>query len=624
MCGIAGILNLDGRLFADEARLHRMGDSIVHRGPDGQGYFAGGAVGLAHRRLSIIDLSSGAQPMFNEDSSIVVVFNGEIYNHLELRSVLESRGHIFRSHSDTEVILHAYEEYGLSFPTHLTGMFAFALWDMKQRKLVLTRDRVGIKPLYYTVYNGQLLFASEIKALLTERDVPRRIDYDALQAYLRVRYVPAPKTMFQGIYKLLPGHQMVIQQGHIRTEPYWDLTFSDEPLSERQCLDELEKLFAEVCQQHLMSDVPFGVFLSGGLDSSAVVATMRRLLKTAPMTFTVGYSGSDGINEFDYSRLVSEHVGTAHHEVMLSPQQFSDWIPKLTWHLDEPVGDSACVPLFFLAQRAKQHATVLHSGEGADEILGGYSIYKKMLLLSRLHSSPLGAMAGLFDRVGGVTLVGGKLGRYVHQTALPLEDRYRGVSSLFLDGIKTDVVNQELRTTPTKNSFLEDTFQAYFQRVRSTTELNQMLYVDTKTWLPDDLLVKADKMTMAASIELRVPFLDHRMIEFAAKLPMALKIKNGETKYLLKKVMEPYLPMAVIYRPKKGFPVPIRQWFQQGLAQMAQDLVLNKQSTVSKFINGRVAADMLHAHQEGQIDAADELWSLVVLEQWCRTFEVSA
>ena len=624
MCGIAGILNLDGKPFADEARLHRMGDSIVHRGPDGHGYFSGGSVGLAHRRLSIIDLSSGAQPMFNEDSSIVVVFNGEIYNHVELRSVLEARGHTFRSYSDTEVILHAYEEYGLSFPTHLTGMFAFALWDMKQRKLVLTRDRVGIKPLYYTVHNGQLLFASEIKALLTERDVPRRIDYDALQAYLRVRYVPAPKTMFRGIYKLLPGHQMVIQQGQIRTEPYWDLIFSDEPLSERECLDDLEKLFTEVCQQHLMSDVPFGVFLSGGLDSSAVVATMRKLLKTDPMTFTVGYSGSEGINEFDYSRLVSEHVGTAHHEVMLSPQQFSDWIPQLTWHLDEPVGDSACVPLFFLAQRAREHATVLHSGEGADEILGGYSIYKKMLLLSRLHSGPLGVLAGLFDRAVAATSVGGKSGRYLRQVALPLEDRYRGVSSLFLDGIKTDVVNQELRTSPTKHSFLEDTFRTYFQRVRSTTELNQMLYVDTKAWLPDDLLVKADKMTMAASIELRVPFLDHRMIEFAAKLPMAFKIRNGETKYLLKKVMEPYLPKAVIYRQKKGFPVPIRQWFQQGLAQMTQDLVLNKQSTVSKFINSRVATDMLHAHQEGRIDAADELWSLVVLEQWCRTFEVSA
>ena len=624
MCGIAGILNLDGKPFADETRLHRMGDSIVHRGPDGHGYFMNGPVGLVHRRLSIIDVSSGAQPMFNEDSSIAVVFNGEIYNHLELRSVLESRGHTFRTHSDTEVILHAYEEYGLAFPTYLTGMFAIALWDIKQRRLVLTRDRVGIKPLYYTVHNGQLLFASEIKALLTERDVPRRIDYDALQAYLRVRYVPAPKTMFHGICKLLPGHQMVIRQGRIHTEQYWDLTFPDEPLSERQCLVDLEKLFTEVCQQHLMSEVPFGVFLSGGLDSSAVVAIMRGLLKTDPMTFTVGYSGSDGINEFDYSRLVSEHVGTAHHEVSLSPRQFSDWIPTLAWHLDEPVGDSACVPLFFLAQQARQHATVLHSGEGADEILGGYSIYRKMLLLSRLQAGPLGVVAGLIDRIGGNAVFGGKLGRYVRHVGLPLQDRYRGVSSLFLDGIKTDVVNSDLRTSPTKSSFVEDTFRTYFQRVKSTTELNQMLYVDTKVWLPDDLLVKADKMTMAASIELRVPFLDHRMIEFAAKLPMAFKIKNGETKYLLKKVMEPYLPKAVIYRPKRGFPVPIRQWFQQGLAQMAQDLVLNTQSTVSNFIDVRAAADMLYAHQNGQMDAADELWSLVVLEQWCRTFEVSA
>jgi asparagine synthase (glutamine-hydrolysing) len=350
---------------------------------------------------------------------------------------------------------------------------------------------------------------------------------------------------------------------------------------------------------------------------------MRRLLNQDPKTFTVGYTGSDGINEFEYSRLVSNHVGTDHSEVTLSPQQFSDWIPHLVWHLDEPVGDSACVPLFFLAQRAKQHATVLHSGEGADEIFGGYSIYKKMLLLNRLHSSPLGVVAGLFDRVGSSASVGGKWGRYVRHMALPLENRYRGVSSLFLDGIKADVVNQEFRTVIAEKSYLEDTFHGYYQRVKSTTELNRMLYVDTKAWLPDDLLVKADKMTMAASVELRVPFLDHRMIEFAARLPMAMKIKNGEAKYLLKKVMEPYLPKAIIYQPKKGFPVPIQQWFQQGLAQTAQDLVLNQQSVVSTFINGRVVADVLRAHQNGQVDAADELWSLVVLEQWCRTFEVS-
>lgn len=624
MCGIAGILNLDGAPFADRTRLERMGESMVHRGPDGHGYFMSGPVGLVHRRLSIIDLEGGAQPMFNEDSSIVVVFNGEIYNHRELRPVLESRGHIFKTESDTEVILHAYEEYGPSFQRYLTGMFAFAIWDIKERRLVLTRDRIGIKPLYYTTHNGQVLFASEIKALLTERAIPRRIDYEALQAYFRVRYVPAPKTMFRDIYKLLPGHQMIIQHGHMRTEQYWDLAFSDEPLSEQQSLGDLEKIFTEVCQQHLMSDVPFGIFLSGGLDSSAVVATVRRLLGTDPMTFTVGYTGAEDINEFQNSNLVSEHVGTEHHEVMLSPQQFSEWIPSLIWHLDEPVGDSACVPLFFLARRAKEHATVVHSGEGADEIFGGYSIYKKMLLLSRLQSSPLGMIAGLFNGIASLASVGGKWGRYLRHMGLLLEERYRGVSALFLDGIKADVVNEDLRTAATKNSYLDDTFRTYYERAGSTTELNKMLYVDTKAWLPDDLLVKADKMTMAASIELRVPFLDHRMIEFAARLPMALKIKKGEGKYLLKKAMEPYLPKSIIYQPKKGFPVPIQQWFQHGLSQTAQDLVFSQQSTVSKFINSRVAVNMLHAHQNGQLDAADELWSLVVLEQWCRTYEVSS
>ena len=623
MCGIAGILNLHHEPMKEEARLRAMADSMVHRGPNGEGYYVSGPVGLAHRRLSIIDISGGAQPIFNEDSSIVVVFNGEIYNHMELRAVLEARGHLFRTHSDTEVLVHAYEEYGPSFTTHLTGMFAFALWDTRRQQLFVARDRVGIKPFYYTIHNGQLLFASEIKALLVDPRVPRAIDLEALRAYLRLRYVPAPKTMFQGIYKLLPGHQMMVRNGQCNMEQYWDLSFSEEPIDERHCLDEFEKLFFEVCQQHLMSEVPQGVFLSGGLDSSSIAAALRKVVKGDLMTFTVGYSGEDTMNEFGYGQLVSTHLKTSHHEVRLSPEQFADWIPRLTWHLDEPIGDSACIPLFFLAQRAKERATVFQSGEGADEIFGGYSIYKKMGMLSRYHEGPLGGVAGALGGLGVTDFIGGKVSRYIRQLALPLTHRYRGVSSLFLDGMKRRIVKPELCVSPTDKSFVENTFCNNYIRVKAASELNQMLYVDTKIWLPDDLLVKADKMTMAASVELRVPFLDHRLIEFAAKLPTQLKIRHGETKYILKKFMESHLPHDVIYRPKKGFPVPIQHWFQQGLAQLAQDLIFSGQSTVSNFINCHAGEAMLRSHKNGEYDASDELWSLVVLEQWCRTFKVS-
>ncbi len=622
MCGIAGILNLDGHGSTDPSNIKRMGDSMVHRGPDDEGFFVTGPIHLAHRRLSIIDLSSGQQPMFNEDKSIVIVFNGEIYNHRHLRNVLEAKGHTFRTHSDTECILHAYEEFGDKFESHLTGMFAFALWDITRRRLVLSRDRLGIKPLYYTVHRGQLIFASEIKAILSMKDIERRVDHDALDAYLSLRYVPGPKTMFKDIYKLQPGHTMIVQNGTITIRAYWELTFDEVHCGERQAVQELEALLSEVCHDHLMSEVPYGVFLSGGVDSSAVVAVLQKTLSERLRTFTVGYEHAAGINEFDYAETVSRHIGTVHHKLSLQAQDFSDWIPKLVWHLDEPVGDAACIPLYFLAKYAKEHATVLQSGEGADEIFAGYSIYKKMEFMNNLQNGVLSPLLKGLSRAVAPLAGDGKVARYLRLFGKPLEKRYRGVSGHFMEGIRDKLIKPGVFRADNNETFAEKTFSQYYDRVHHDHDLNRMLFVDTKTWLPDDLLVKADKMTMAASVELRVPFLDHRLVEFAARLPVSFKIRNGGTKYLLKKVMEPYLPRDVIYRTKAGFPVPVSDWFKDGLNRLATDMLLDPKSEVGGFVDLTYLRTMLEEHKAGGHDFSNELWGLLVLEFWFQAFEV--
>ena len=622
MCGIAGIYNYRDSQPVDPAQLKQMADVMAHRGPDDEGFFSFGPVGLAHRRLSIIDVKGGHQPMFNEDSSIVLVFNGEIYNHRDLRAALEPKGHVFRTRSDTESIIHAYEEYGDDFEAQLTGMFAFALWDGPRRRLVLSRDRLGIKPLYYTVQRGQLIFASEIKAILTVPGVERRVDLDALDAFLSLRYVPGPKTMFKGIFKLQPGHTLTAQGDRIAVRQYWDLAYSEEPRDESRVLEELEGLLFEVCQSHLMTEVPYGVFLSGGVDSSSVVAILREILKEPVATFTVGYHQADGINEFDYARCLSRHAETDHRELTLLAKDFADWIPRLVWHLDEPVGDPACIPLYFLARYAKEWATVLHSGEGADEIFAGYPIYKRMEVLNRLQASAMLPMARVLSR-GLVPLCrGNKLAPYLRAVGEPLEARYRGVSGHFLNGRKGQLLQGSAGPVLGAEAFLTDTYGGYYDRVRTAAALNRMLYVDTKTWLPDDLLIKADKMTMAASVELRVPFLDHRLVEFAARLPISFKLRGGETKYLLKKAMARYLPRDVIYRTKKGFPVPVADWLRNGLYDLTASMLLSPQSKAGAYLSTDYIGKMLKWHTSGRVDLSNELWGLLVLENWFQIFKV--
>ncbi len=623
MCGIAGIVRLNGVGMVRQEQLRMMANTIVHRGPDDEGFFLDGPVGLAHRRLSIVDISQGHQPMFNEDEGLVIVFNGEIYNHSRLRHTLEAAGHQYRTHSDTESILHAYEEYGDDFESHLTGMFAVAIWDRRRKRLVLTRDRLGIKPLYYTVVKNQFIFASEIKALLGVEGVERQVDPDALRAYLHLRYVPGEKTLFRDIFKLLPGHTLVVEQGEWTVRQYWDLAFHPEPRDESHVKAELEQLLVDVCRDHLMSEVPYGVFLSGGIDSSTVVAVLDRIINAPLRTFTVGYEQAADVNEFDYAGLVSRASGTEHHELRLSAQDFAEWIPQLVWHLDEPVGDAACIPLFFLARYAKPRATVLESGEGADEIFGGYSIYRKMQTLTRVRALMPALVTDLISRLGANLGGGGKLSRYSRLFGKPLAQAYRGVSGHFLEGMRETLLRPEWTTSEGDWSYLSNLFASYFARVQDADPLNQMLYIDSKTWLPDDLLIKADKMTMAASVELRVPFLDHRLVEFAATLPTEYKIRGRTTKYLLKQVVAPYLPREIIHRPKKGFPVPVATWFRGGgLYEVAQDVLLGPKSRVLDYLRRSELAALLERHKAGEADFSNELWGVLVLEYWFQRFGV--
>lgn len=619
MCGIAGILNLNDCGPREPETIIRMARTMVHRGPDDEGFFQTGPIALAHRRLSIIDVAAGHQPMFNEDRSIAIVFNGEIYNHLELRALLEAKGHTYRTHSDTESIVHAYEEFGEDFEQHLTGMFAFAIWDDKRRRLVLSRDRLGIKPLYYTIQGDRLLFASEIKAILAATGEHARVDLDALDAYFSLRYVPAPRTLFQGIFKVEPGSTLVVEGSSVRSRRYWDLRFEEEVVDEERACEEFNGLLRRVCEDHLMSEVPYGVFLSGGIDSSSVVAVLHEILRSAVATFTVGYHGASGVNEFDYAERVARYHQTEHHPLTLRADDFAEWIPQLVWHLDEPIADSACIPLYFLARLAKQHATVLESGEGADEILGGYSLYKKMTFMAALQRGRMGHLAGQMSKLAPLT-GRGKIARYLRLLEKPVIDSYRGLTGHFMEGVKEAIVKPGIFDQCT---YLDETFERYHRMVDGQSDLNRMLYVDTKTWLPDDLLVKADKMTMAASVELRVPFLDHRLVQFAARLPVSLKIRQKETKYLLKKVMEGRLPEEVIYRPKKGFPVPVAAWLRNGLGDFACETLLHPKSAVGAYADMSVVAQMLERHRAGRANYADQLWNLLVLECWFKQFRVT-
>jgi asparagine synthase (glutamine-hydrolysing) len=612
MCGIAGKFNFDPNRPIERERLTAMTSVIAHRGPDADGFYFGDGIGLGHRRLSIIDLSTGDQPLPNEDRTIWVIFNGEIYNFADVRVELEAHGHRFRTHSDTEVIVHAYEQWGDRAVDRFRGMFAFALWDEPKRRLLLVRDRLGVKPLYYSATPAGVTFGSEIKALLEDPDVPRDWSADALDAYLALQYVPSPSTMYRGVLKLPAAHLLVAERGAVTVRPYWDLQFTGDgdPAREAEYLDRLDALVTESVRLRLVSDVPLGAFLSGGIDSSAVVASMAEICGAdRVITTSVGFD-EGAFNELEHARTVARHLGVTQHEEIVRPD-ITDLLPTLAWHLDEPFADSSAVPTYYVSKAARQHVTVALSGDGGDELWAGYARHRveQWELTARQW---LGAAGGrIAGRLAGRLPLAVKGTRSLRHLALsPAEAcAQKHAYGLFDQGVRgslysCDFAHEVRHADPFAG------FRAAYNACESRDPLDRALYVDVRTYLVDDILTKVDKMSMAVSLESREPLLDHKLLEFAASVPASLKLKNGQGKYLLRRLLERRIPKSIVDRPKQGFAAPIGEWLRGPLAPMVDSLLLDR----------RMRDRGVFEHRDGSRDHRHRLWSLVMLELWFRQF----
>jgi asparagine synthase (glutamine-hydrolysing) len=620
MCGICGVFHREGNRAVERATLEAMNRQMIHRGPDDEGFYLDGPVGFGARRLAIVDVAAGHQPLSNEDGNVWIAFNGEIYNHPDLQPQLEARGHKYRTHCDTETVVHAYEEFGERMVEQLRGMFAFALWDAPRKRLLLYRDRLGIKPLYYCRLGETLLFASEVKALL-EYGFPFGVNESVLECYLRLGYVPGEATLFRDIWKLLPGHYLVAELGKLdmRVERYWRPRF--EPKSERteqENADEFLRLLEETVAQHRLGERPQGTFLSGGVDSSAIVAINARQVREPVMTFSVGYAEEREVSEFPFARKVAQQYGARHLEFELSLATFAEALPRLMWHMDEPVADMAAIPLYFIAQLAREQITVVHSGEGADEILAGYSIYAKMKRISSLQQRVGAFGSRLLARTLGLPGLPLRVNRYADWLDKPLAERYQGVRRLLTENWMRDLGRNGF-PSPDAALYRQRFFRGAYAPYQGQDELNQMLAADQQAWLPDDLLVKADKMTMAASIELRVPFLDHHVVEFAGRLPASLKLHDGQHKYLLKKIMRDLLPPEILDAPKRGFPVPLRQWYRQKLYSAARSWLLDSPLLRERLVL-RELERLLETHHCGEADFSAEIHGLSCLSVWHDVF----
>jgi asparagine synthase (glutamine-hydrolysing) len=608
-----------------------MRDVITHRGPDGEGLFIEGAVGLGHRRLSIVDVAAGQQPMTNEDETLHITFNGEIYNHTDFRQQLEARGHRYRTRSDTETILHLYEEYGTRSVEHLRGMFAFAIWDQKRRELVLARDRLGIKPLYYAhTEDGSLYFASEIKALLEARAVRPELNFEALPDYLANHATSGEETLFLGVRRLLPGHTLLWRDGEVNIESYWDISFADATSDgglrrDADYIAEWTELFRDAVRSHLMADVPLGMFLSGGIDSSAIAAVMSGMVDDPVKTFSVAFSEREA-NELEYARLVANKFRTDHHETVVSPEDFFSALPQLVWHEDEPIAHPSSVALYFVSRLAAQHVKVVLTGEGSDESLGGYERYYKTILNLRLgapfHQLTFEALRRALRAPVNAFPAHSKVRQKLSRTFL-----YRppDIENLYFDNfaVFTRAMQGELFTRGTKerarvlDPYL--TMRDFFERPKGASLLDRMLYADLKTYL-HELLMKQDQMSMAASLESRVPFLDHKLIEFSARLPARMKIRRGRTtKYVLRESMKNLLPEAILKRPKMGFPVPVGAWFRGPFRNVIDEYVLGPRAAARGIFDTAFIRRLVAGHQAGE-KHDERLWALVNFEIWMRRF----
>jgi len=630
MCGICGIINFNGKPISRNL-IKQMNNTLTHRGPDDDGYYfnqqkianSGQRIGdrpsvaLAHRRLSIIDLDTGHQPMSNEDGTVWIVFNGEIYNFIKLREKLIKRGHQFCTKSDTEVIIHAYEEYGTNCLKHFIGMFAFALWDEKNNMLFLARDRLGIKPLYYSVLPNEFIFASEIKAILKHPKIQKEIDWKALSDYLFYQYIPSPKTIFTQVKKLPPAHFILIKKDRqIEIKSYWDLRWEpDYSLTKQECIDETRRLLLQVVEDRLVSDVPFGAFLSGGVDSSAVVSAMAKIMNIPIKTFTIGFKESD-FDEAYYGRILAKHLNTEHYEEIVKPNAI-EILPELAHKFDEPFADSSAIPTYYVAKLARKHVTMVLSGDGGDEGFAGYVRYLQALKEQTLFDEKypfLKKLSRLILSFYPQNLRGRESLERILETPI---QRYFGSTSIFNSIQIQNLLSPEIRKY--LNDYRSEYFlKKFYEENKFPDLISALQYLDIKTYLPEDILVKIDRATMANSLESRVPLLDHRLLEFLARVPVNYKINGKTSKWILREAIKDWLPPRFLDRPKHGFAVPLAYWFRNNLGQFVKDRILGKRFLRRGFFHKDFIKEIIEEHQKGIRDWASRIWCLLIFDEWCR------
>ncbi|NOZ61614.1 MAG: asparagine synthase (glutamine-hydrolyzing) [Calditrichaeota bacterium] len=622
MCGICGVVHTNFSQRVEESQLRRMTDAIVHRGPDDEGIYVKREVGLGMRRLSIIDLATGKQPISNETGDVWIVFNGEIYNHQELRKELIARGHRFATKADTESIIHAYEEYGERCVEKLNGMFAFAIWDEKKKSLFVARDRIGIKPLYYFFDKKRFIFGSEIKSILQAGEVPRRIDLQALDNFLTFEYIPAPLSVFQDIRKLPPGQTLTLKENEIYLRSYWNLQMGQDEFDPQRTQEKLVEVLQDAVKIRLMSDVPLGAFLSGGIDSSTIVALMAQVMNQPVKSFSIGFEDQT-YNELNYARLIAQKYQTEHFESIIRPNAL-ELMESLIHFLDEPFGDFSIFPTYLVSKMAREHVTVVLSGDGGDELFGGYDTYLAHQIANKYAKLPSwlkkGMVRPLVDSLPPSPKKKGLINRakrFVEGTKLPSQLQHTRWMIFLQDAEREMLYTPEMRSGMSDASpyqFILDYFE--HSAAQTTDEVNQQMYVDVKTYLVDDILVKVDRMSMATSLEARVPFLDHRVVELAASIPGTAKLQGKKSKVILKEAMRKYLPEEILYRGKEGFSIPIKNWLKNELKTMMLDLLNSDRIKAEGFFDSRFVERLISEHLSGKENHSHRLWALMMFEKW--------
>jgi asparagine synthase (glutamine-hydrolysing) len=623
MCGITGIYNFKTLEPISKGTLKAMTDTLVHRGPDDEGFYTSGALGLGHRRLAIIDLDGGHQPIANEDQSIWVVFNGEIYNFGDLHDELVKKGHMFNTRSDTEVIVHLYEQEGEQCFQRLRGMFAIAIWDSRSRTLLLARDRVGKKPLFYFHDGSRIIFGSEIKAILKDPGVTHEIDPEAVSDYFSFLYVPAPKSIFKNIRKVLPGHYVVVSGHGLREASYWDLSFAEtDDLTEEKWCEKILETLQEAVRLRLLSEVPLGAFLSGGVDSSSVVALMHSAIGGPVITSSIGFEEKD-FNEIPYARSVASQFGTDHHEQIVRPDAVAV-VDKLAWHYDEPFADSSAVPTYYVSKVARDHVTVALSGDGGDENFAGYRRYyfdqRENLIRSWLpavvRQPVFGALASLYPKADWAPRVFRGKATFQNLARCPVEAYFRSVAACQPE-LKSDLLHGDIKRQLRSYHSL-DVLRDYYDKADTDDLLSRIQYVDIKTYLTDDILAKVDRASMAVSLEVRAPILDHKFMELAARIPSSFKLRGIKGKYIFKKALERRLPESILYRKKMGFAVPLAQWFRGELKEMAHETLFG--NYCGDLLDSSAVKKVWGEHQKGFRDRSTELWTLFMFRLWQSKF----